>query len=183
MSYARKRDGEVCPPPFIASVDEVEAELREKIEDVQRKIDETIELYEEVRGESFDLDGDDGEETVNVEIPAAGRTNREHGVSETIEVPTDRSNGGAYTEEVPLQGGDVEDPDTITVERPVHDGLDQLAEWREKVHAMQVESEEERVERERRQRDRMNASPYYVDDSEAEGSDIPAAGTKEWGDE
>lgn len=140
--------------------------------------------------EEFDL----REETVNVRIPVAGRTNEEPDESE--EVAINRSSQDTYTKEVevPAPGGD-DDPETMTVEYANQGpSLEAISQFEAKLHEMRAEESRRREERaeEHRENQDMGAIPNHeymndeeVDIEDMEDSDIPVAGRddREYDDE
>lgn len=124
------------------------------------------------------------EETVNVRIPVAGRTNEEPDESE--EVAINRSSQDTYTKEVevPAPGGD-DDPETMTVEYANQGpSLEAISQFEAKLQEMRAESSRRREERaqERRENQDMGAIPNheYMNAEEVESeeidADIPPAG-------
>ncbi|MDQ2050792.1 hypothetical protein RBH26_09870 [Natronolimnohabitans sp. A-GB9] len=162
-------------------VAELRAEMRAKMKELDQQIIELAEAYVEAHGGSVESDGEEGEETVNVEIPSAGRS-RTNG-DETVEIR--RKKPDTYTEEVPVEGGDVENPDTITVERANHGPSveDQMA-FNEKINQMRSEDSRRRQERanQRRENQMSGAIPNYeymnTDDGGVDESEIPVAGRR-----
>lgn len=117
-------------------------------------------------------------ETVNVEIPLAGRTNR----TVNAEIPADRSSGDTYTKEIPIQGGNADDPDTITVEY-VNQGpsYEDVQEFEEKLERQRAEDSRRRKERANQRRQEQASEPVTVgvvnvDDLDTDDIDVPPAG-------
>lgn len=114
-------------------------------------------------------------ETVNVEIPVAGRTNGEM-TQIRREVPE------TYTEEVPLEAGD--DPETMTVERSnPRSSMEEMQEFNGKLNQMRSETtrrEQDRANQRREKQANAGAIPQYDylndDGREVDESNIPVPG-------
>lgn len=118
-------------------------------------------------------------ETVNVEIPVAGRTNK---VTETtIHSPLEPETETKEVE-IPVAGRHNEGSTIVEKEVPVTNGMEKIEEWQAKETEMKIKSVEERVNRRNEARKRrMNNGPYALDDDEVDDDlDIPAAGRSNW---
>jgi preprotein translocase subunit SecD len=154
---------------------ELRAQMRARMKELDEQIVELAETYVEAHGTS---ESDEREvETVNAEVPVAGsRTN-----AETQEIT--RKKPETYTEEVPVQGGDVEDPETMTVERENSGpSVEDVQEFEGKLNQMRSEATRRQQERanERQEKQMTGAIPQYdylnTDDADVDESEIPVAG-------
>lgn len=159
---------------------------RQQIEELHEELDELRETTEKLKAE-FGLDDEDEVDKENVEVPAAGRTNWEADRGDSIEPSTDSSSGETYTEEVPLQGGDTENPEMVTVERTMQrQTYEDIEEARAEMWGRMVEDDRERKrERQERMNERETQShernPYTLDDDEVDDApDVPAGGRSNW---
>lgn len=173
--------------------EEVADELSGLVEATDELVNDLMDLHE---AEGYAPTGDDGGRanvsTTTAEIPAGGRTNverrKEGKTNDTVEVPERGSDRQTTTREVPLQGGDVDDPDTtrVNASEPDPDAAmrSMVTGWRDpRFNEALEEAAEERKQRRQQARERrekrareagshyMNMSPEDVDDV-----DVPAGG-------
>ena len=112
-------------------------------------------------------------ETVNIEIPVAGRANE---VTETtIHRPLEPETETKEVE-IPVAGRSNEESTIVEKEVPVTNGMEKIEEWQAKETEMKIKSAEERVNRQREARKRLNNESEREIDEE----NIPAGGRTNW---
>lgn len=117
------------------------------------------------------------EDTKSVDIPVAGRTN-----SEMTEVR--RTEPETWTEEVPIEGSQVDDPETVTVERSYGGpSVEDIEEFNGKLNQMRSETsrqQKERANQRREEQAKRGGIPQYSyvnqEDRDIDESNIPVPG-------
>lgn len=159
----------------MADSQQVIDELWEDIEDLKAQIDQMREEYD------FFQDDEEEDEKENIEVPAAGRTNWERGVTNSIEKSPDENETITETVEIPVAGRSNKGGTTIEREVPVARGYEEVAEGMGELYGHLAQASQKEVERRRKARgNRFNdgfLQNHHDDDEELA---VPAGGHSNW---
>lgn len=151
--------------------DDNQAELKALLEEIEELEDELPEDAPEFDEAKTNLRRRLGRE---VTVPVAGRMNSD----ETASVPNREAR--TNTKEVPVEGGDVDDPDTTTVEYEERGpSLEAINEYHGWLEQQMVRANKEANEREAPTRGAIPTYEYMNDDGGEPESEVPVAGRRE----